>query len=56
MLTLIKNNKKLILTILFICLVPFILPIINILVEIIFETGKIFGSFVRNFTLGNICL
>lgn len=34
---------------LFIILIPFILPIFNILIEIIFKSGTIIGSIVRNF-------
>ncbi|MCM1371201.1 MAG: hypothetical protein NC181_04880 [Clostridium sp.] len=50
MLSLIKKNKKIILIVTSVLLLPFMMALLHIITEIIFEGGKIVGNFIRTYT------
>lgn len=51
----ILKNKKVLLLIIGIILIPFIIPIIEILVDSLFYAGKYVGTWIRNLIEVGIC-
>lgn len=42
-------------TILFIIVIPFLIPLINIIIQILFTSGNCLGTIIRRFSEGVIC-
>lgn len=51
----INNIKKNYKTFMFIVLIPFILPLMSIIIEIIFNSGNLLGTLIRSLIEGGIC-
>lgn len=50
-----EQHKKLVWVGIGLLLLPFLLPLVNILVEIIFKSGQISGDLIRRLTEIKIC-
>jgi hypothetical protein len=53
--TIIKSNYKLLLGILILVLLPFIIPVFNLLIEIILSYGQLVGTFARQIVENRVC-
>lgn len=51
----INNIKKYYKIFMFIILIPFILPLMSIVIEIIFNSGNLLGTVIRRLIEGGIC-
>ena len=52
----IKKNKKIIIIMCIICLIPIAEPIIETFGECLFYIGKYLGTFVRNIMSNGVCI
>jgi hypothetical protein len=49
-------NNKFVPIIIFVLLLPIILPFMNLIIEVILNSGRIVGTFIRNFSSQPMCM